>query len=200
MRALHLLWCGHLIVHPLCRDYFRRIDEQQAEAADTPAGNHALPSVERFSLNQINQLPKSVYHAASCAYTECSVCLSDFVEGERLTMLPCAAGHLLHTACAEGCLARSVFCPLCRVDLSAILPSDKPQREVQPPLSPRQLGYTRDGGFILRYEPNPPQDMPRPDYIPTESHSTASFVEIQYPERGVARIWRVPRSSREVQM
>ena len=54
-------------------------------------------------------------------------------------------------------------------------------------------GRTRDGGVILRYEPTPPPDMPRPDYIPADQRHQAGYVEIEYPEHGVARVWRVPR-------
>ena len=66
-------------------------------------------------------------------------------------------------------------------------------RAPRAPPSPRQLGRTRDGGVILRYEPTPPPDMPRPDYIPADQRHQAGYVEIEYPEHGVARVWRVPR-------
>jgi len=89
-------------------------------------------------------------------------------------------------------LAGSVLCPLCRVDVKEVITAARGVDEPMP-LSPRQLGYTRDGGSILRYQPHPPADLPRPSYIPEAMHHMAEFVEIQYPEHGVARIWRVPR-------
>ena len=46
---------------------------------------------------------------------------------------------------------------------------------------------------VPRYEPTPPPDMPRPDYIPDDQRHQAGYVEIEYPEHGVARVWRVPR-------
>jgi len=191
------------------RDYFRRIEERQAQAATAASeGDDAtpgVPSVARFTPDQIEALPRVLFEEAGASYSECSVCLGDFEEGELLTRLPCAAGHLLHVGCAAECLSRSTLCPLCRVDLEPIVPtSAEPPSgeaaeaaeadELAPPLSPRQLGFTRDGGVILRYEPTPPPEMPRPNYIPLESRGVASFVEIQYPERGVARVWRVPRA------
>ena len=102
--------------------------------------------------------------------------------------LPCAAAHRFHRACAINCLSRSVFCPLCRVNVKRALPSS-PRSSPPPPLSPRQLGFTRDGGMILRYEQNPSADVARPAYIPPDMHERAEFVEIQYAEQGVARIW-----------
>ena len=174
-------------------DYFRRLDERRRQAEDAAAP----PSVDRFTDDEINSLPTFV-HAATSSYEECAVCLSDFTEGEVLTRLPCAAAHVLRPACAQAWLRRSVYCPLCRVDLRAILPST---RQDAPPtegnLSPRAMGFTRDGGRILRYEPNPPPEVPRPDYVPAHLREQASIVEIEYPERGVARVWRVPRHAED---
>ena len=133
------------------------MEERQAQAAAArDSSGAAVPSVDRFTADQIASLPTVVYSRASASYSECSVCLSDFVDGERLTKLPCAAGHLLRMSCASECLSRSVFCPLCRVDLSTIIvpkaedaansvAADAPAA-LEPPLSPRQLGFTRDGG------------------------------------------------------
>jgi hypothetical protein len=64
-------------------------------------------------------------------------------------------------------------------------------------VTPRQLGYTRDGGVIRRYEPSPDPSIPRPSYVPLHLHDVASFVEIEYPDSGVARVWRVPRGDEE---
>ena len=46
--------------------------------------------------------------------------------------------------------------------------------------------------MILRYEQNPSAAVARPAYIPPHMHELAEFVEIQYAEQGVARIWYVP--------
>ena len=121
------------------------------------------------------------------------MCLADFEPGETLVELPCAARHLFHPHCAHAALSRSVHCPLCRVDVRPALVAPTPTAPVAPP-SPRQLGFTRDGGTIMRYDPNPHEDCPRPSYIPEELRSVASIVEIQYPDHGVARVWRVPRT------
>ena len=173
-------------------DYFRRLDERRRQSQSV----EAPPSVERFMAEEIRTFPTVAYSTGG--YGECSVCLADFAEGETLTKLPCAAGHLLHVACAEACLSRSVHCPLCRVDLRAIFaPSSQPSEQAERPVTPRQLGYTRDGGVIMRYEPSPDPSIPRPSYVPSHLHDVASFVEIEYPDSGVARVWRVPRGDED---
>ena len=177
-------------------DYFRRMDERRAEqeAEGGTEGSQAPMSVDRLDEQQLASLKAVCFTEGSSSYSECSVCLADFAAGESLVQLPCAAGHLFHAACAHAALARSVFCPLCRVDVRPALAASEPQAAAsRPPLSPRQLGFTRDGGVILSYEPNPPAEVPRPSYIPRELHGQAGRVEIMYPDHGVARVWRVPR-------
>jgi hypothetical protein len=47
--------------------------------------------------------------------TECTVCLANFQEGERIRLLPC--NHVFHSACIDEWLGRDAHCPLCRFDL-----------------------------------------------------------------------------------
>lgn len=168
-------------------DYFERMEQRRHDN-----DNAAPPSVDRFSEADVRAFSTTTFDPSS-SYEECSVCLSDFVAGEPLTVLPCAAKHVLHPRCAIDCLTRSAHCPLCRVDLAAIAPpSGAPQER---PLTPRMLGYTRDGGVVQRYEPHPPAEMQRPAYVPANLRDQASYVEVAYPEQGIARIWRVPRDT-----
>jgi hypothetical protein len=170
-------------------DYFARMEERRQEGGSAP------PTVDRFAEADVRAF-EQIKYVPSSSYDECSVCLADFTSGETLTRLPCAAGHLLHPQCAVDCLTRSAYCPLCRVDLLAIKPPAAESRQERP-VSPRMLGYTRDGGVIRRYEPSPPADMPRPNYVPTALRNQASYVEIDYPAQGVARVWRVPRGAQD---
>lgn len=180
-------------------DYFRRLDERRSEHSDgtsdvSPASS---ASVERFSEDQIARL-KSYEHSASSPQTECAICLTDFEVGETLTALPCAAAHAFHTECVRGALSRSIYCPLCRVDVRALIMTNTNAETTasgsMPPVSPRQLGFTRDGGIIQRYEPNPPAELARPSYIPSHQAHQAELVEILYPNHGFARVWRLPRA------
>lgn len=183
-------------------DYFRRMDERRAaaESEQAEAESVAPASVERFSEDELAALKKVQFAAgSSSSYSDCSICLADFEPGEEVVELPCAAKHLFHAECAKAALSRSIFCPLCRVDVrkpiaaAAAAAHEAAGGTPDAPLSPRSLGFTRDGGVILRYEPNPAPDVPRPSYIPRALHSQAGCVEIAYPEAGVARVWRVPR-------
>ena len=182
-------------------DYFRRMDERRAaaESEQAEAESVAPASVERFSEDELAALKKVQFAAGRSSYSDCSICLADFEPGEEIVELPCAAKHLFHAECAKAALSRSIFCPLCRVDVrkpiaaAAAAAHEAAGGTPDAPLSPRSLGFTRDGGVILRYEPNPAPDVPRPSYIPRALHSQAGCVEIAYPEAGVARVWRVPR-------
>ncbi|CAI5531785.1 unnamed protein product [Closterium sp. Naga37s-1] len=51
------------------------------------------------------------------ASKECTVCLSDYNEGELVRALPCA--HRFHVSCIDHWLAATTTCPVCRTDLSA---------------------------------------------------------------------------------
>ena len=136
-------------------DYFRRMDERRTEAeAAGMSGGQAPTSVDRLDESQLASLKATTFIPGS-SYTECSVCLADFEAGESLVELPCAARHLFHANCAHAALSRSVYCPLCRVDVRPALIASTPTAAPVAPLSPRQLGFTRDGGVIMRSAPRP---------------------------------------------
>jgi hypothetical protein len=165
-------------------DYFRRLDERLMSNA---SGAHEPVSVDRCSEEELRMLSVVPYvrGAALFPYSDCAVCLSDFTSDEAVCRLPCAAGHCFHVQCARQMLSRSTLCPLCRVDVRRLL--TPPER----PPTRRAFGFTRDGGVIVRYEPNPPADLRRPNYIPESDRDRAGYVEIEYPSQGIARIWRV---------
>eukprot|EP00928_Gymnodinium_smaydae_P029965 TRINITY_DN22414_c0_g1_i1.p1 TRINITY_DN22414_c0_g1~~TRINITY_DN22414_c0_g1_i1.p1 ORF type:complete len:230 (-),score=43.99 TRINITY_DN22414_c0_g1_i1:65-754(-) len=168
-------------------DYFQRLDARRAESEASAAA--PPPSVERFDDEDFTAL-RSFPAGAAFAGRECAVCLAFIEQDEELISLPCAAAHTFHAACARGWLDRNVTCPLCRVDVRSLVRASSPRR---PQPSPRAFGRTRDGGVISRYDPHPPPGLPRPAYIPEDLRHVAELVEIEYPERGVARIWRIPR-------
>eukprot|EP00930_Biecheleria_cincta_P030823 TRINITY_DN21366_c0_g1_i1.p1 TRINITY_DN21366_c0_g1~~TRINITY_DN21366_c0_g1_i1.p1 ORF type:complete len:244 (-),score=34.82 TRINITY_DN21366_c0_g1_i1:75-782(-) len=187
-------------------DYFERLDARRAELESDRES--PPPSVERFAEEDLAALTP---HTASEQGSECAICLSNFDSGEEVIQLPCAARHVFHAECAQSWLARNITCPLCRVDVRTLVrsapavareaanpgvaSSSSRSRSPSPQPSPRSFGYTRDGGVIMRYEPRPPLELQRPSYIPVELHPVAELVEIDYPDRGTARVWRVPRDS-----
>ena len=46
-------------------------------------------------------------------HTECSICLADFEQGERVSPLPCDGRHYFHTECIKEWATQRMFCPLC---------------------------------------------------------------------------------------
>ncbi|CAE7415954.1 unnamed protein product [Symbiodinium necroappetens] len=181
-------------------DYFHRLDARRSELEAGLGASldeeSAVPSVERFNDADFRKLVR--WRGTEAA--ECAICLSSLSSDEDGLQLPCAARHTFHEDCVRSWLSRNVTCPLCRVDVRAIVRRRGQSQESGPSVgnesqdSPRAFGYTRDGGVILRYDPRPPPELPRPLYIPFDLHHAAELVEIQYPERGTARVWRVPRN------
>lgn len=165
-------------------DYFRRLDERLMTSEN---GAHEPVSVDRCSEEELRMLSVVPFVRGTVLfpYSDCAVCLADFADDEHVARLPCAAGHCFHVQCARQMLSRSTLCPLCRVDVRRLL--TPPER----PPTRRAFGFTRDGGVIVRYEPNPPADLRRPSYIPEADRERAGYVEIEYPSQGIARIWRV---------
>ncbi|KAG6405385.1 hypothetical protein SASPL_132974 [Salvia splendens] len=69
--------------------------------------------------------------------TECSVCLSEFVEEERLKLLP-KCSHAFHVTCIDTWLKCHSNCPLCRANVAG--PASSPPPPSLPPLSPQGAG------------------------------------------------------------
>ena len=171
-------------------DYFRRLDERLSRSDDGPA------DVPRFGAGELDDFLAAATRRRSPAYEECAICLNDFDDDEDVCVLPCAAAHQFKRGCARAWLEKNTHCPLCRVDILPIHRATATQAPAAPP-SPRALGFTRDGGTISRWEPAPPPDVPRPDYVPAHLRDAAGYVEVQYPDQGVARVWRVPQGSNQ---
>lgn len=188
--------CDNCAILEDLEDYFNRLDARRAAATEA-LNEAALPSAERFDDADLAQLARNTVGPSGTGENiTCAICLVMLVEGDAIVVLPCAAAHRFHTSCVDGWLRRNVTCPLCRVDVREIVRNrrEEVQSVVQGvALSPRAFGYTRDGGIISRYEPRPPPELPRPAYIAPELRTVAELVEINYPDRGTARVWRVPR-------
>merc|ERR1719483_600252 len=70
---------------------------------------------------EILQFPTTVHKGeklegaqAGCE-DQCSICLTDYQEGDSQRGLPCT--HAFHTACVDQWLATNPTCPVCRADL-----------------------------------------------------------------------------------
>ncbi|XP_047312199.1 RING-H2 finger protein ATL8-like [Impatiens glandulifera] len=56
---------------------------------------------------------ESVDPAAAAASTECAICLSDYVDGDEIRILP-HCGHRFHVSCIDTWLGSQSSCPSCR--------------------------------------------------------------------------------------
>ena len=63
--------------------------------------------------SDIEALPVIAYGSDSQGFSECVVCLSEFVSGEKLRVLP-ACRHGFHLQCIDTWLLTHTSCPVCR--------------------------------------------------------------------------------------
>mmetsp|Transcript_3677 Transcript_3677/g.11154 ORF Transcript_3677/g.11154 Transcript_3677/m.11154 type:complete len:184 (-) Transcript_3677:530-1081(-) len=47
----------------------------------------------------------------------CAICLADFVQGDRLRVLPCEGAHTFHGECLTRWLSLKPTCPFCRANV-----------------------------------------------------------------------------------
>mmetsp|Transcript_67291 Transcript_67291/g.111419 ORF Transcript_67291/g.111419 Transcript_67291/m.111419 type:complete len:203 (-) Transcript_67291:30-638(-) len=87
-------------------DYWTRLEEEggRRAASTAPGLAPALPVSTPWSAD------------LSCS-AECAICLSDFQEGDQVSMLQCR--HAFHAECVERWLQSCGRCPVCRSDLSS---------------------------------------------------------------------------------
>ena len=50
---------------------------------------------------------------------ECAICLSEFVEGEKVVPLSCNVQHYFHEQCIKQWIRTKTQCPLCRAEINA---------------------------------------------------------------------------------
>lgn len=70
----------------------------------------------------LNSLPISIFNSKEDGFDlECSVCLSEVVEGEKVRVLP-KCNHMFHIDCIDMWFHSHSTCPLCRTTLAATPP------------------------------------------------------------------------------
>lgn len=88
------------------------------ESADEAGARLAATGLKRSALRRI---PVAVYGSASASGaktldTDCTICLAEFAQGERVRVLP-RCSHGFHVACIDPWLASHSSCPTCRRSL-----------------------------------------------------------------------------------
>eukprot|EP00918_Siedleckia_nematoides_P013955 GHVU01030315.1.p1 GENE.GHVU01030315.1~~GHVU01030315.1.p1 ORF type:complete len:670 (+),score=96.12 GHVU01030315.1:940-2949(+) len=88
----------------------------QASAGDSPA----LPIADIVTaFSNLTGIPQTKERAT--VVSECPICYAAFEEDEKVVVLPCDENHIFHDVCISAWLARSQSCPLCRVNVVALL-------------------------------------------------------------------------------
>mmetsp|Transcript_4794 Transcript_4794/g.7456 ORF Transcript_4794/g.7456 Transcript_4794/m.7456 type:complete len:224 (+) Transcript_4794:198-869(+) len=79
-------------------------------------------------------LSDEAYSVEGSDVTTCSICLTDFANGEKIRRLPCSSHHVFHVSCIDSWLKRRAQCPLCKKDVIERSPSHTPdEASVLPP-------------------------------------------------------------------
>ncbi|KAL0457005.1 UNVERIFIED_CONTAM: RING-H2 finger protein ATL16 [Sesamum latifolium] len=117
---------GILATAFLLIDLLRRFSFSRRRSAEDPLMVHS-PVAENRGLNEaaIRSIPvfkfKKRDEAADVKSCECAVCLNEFLEEEKLRVIP-DCGHVFHIDCIDVWLQNNANCPLCRTSVSASRP------------------------------------------------------------------------------
>jgi hypothetical protein len=104
------------------RDVPRNIQRLPSNSYDMFFDDNFIEEFTDFSLREDTDAPKGSYNLAlklskfsdhSCR--TCTVCHSDFSQGETVAVLPC--NHLYHENCIRNWGIYRATCPLCRKDI-----------------------------------------------------------------------------------
>ncbi|GAV67296.1 zf-RING_2 domain-containing protein [Cephalotus follicularis] len=111
LAALLCAIVGALGLNSLVRCAFRRFVMETPEQA---ASRLAATGLKKRHLRQI---PVAVYGAdVEIPSTECPICLGEFVDGEKVRVLP-KCNHRFHVKCIDTWLGSHSSCPTCRHSL-----------------------------------------------------------------------------------
>ncbi|XP_068644883.1 RING-H2 finger protein ATL66-like [Aristolochia californica] len=100
----------------VCR--YRRLLSRGPLAHDHQLPTNIPPPLQRTGLDPvvIGSIPVQLHVASPADDVQCSICLSNFVEGEKVKVLP-RCHHTFHPECVDKWLRTHSSCPLCRAAL-----------------------------------------------------------------------------------
>ncbi|VVA98145.1 unnamed protein product [Arabis nemorensis] len=114
--VLSVLFCALLCslgLHSIIRCALRYSNLLSSEAGDELAVRLANTGVKRKALKSFQTVSYSAELKLPGLDTECAICLSEFVSGERVKLLP-KCQHGFHVRCIDKWLSSHSSCPTCR--------------------------------------------------------------------------------------
>ncbi|KAM0886925.1 hypothetical protein ACQ4PT_029388 [Festuca glaucescens] len=82
----------------------------------------ALPTVSFTAAPDSSTSPATAAAVAWSLTSECAICLTEFVDGESVRVLP-GCGHGFHGLCVDAWLRTRASCPSCRAPIVAVAPA-----------------------------------------------------------------------------
>ncbi|VVA97170.1 unnamed protein product [Arabis nemorensis] len=102
-------------------------DDQITDASNANANSGRLATTTGLKKRALKQIPVGLYGpgTTNMKATECLICLGDFVEGEKVRVLP-KCNHGFHVRCIDTWFLSRSSCPTCRQSLLLEQPSPPP--------------------------------------------------------------------------
>ncbi|ESQ48946.1 hypothetical protein EUTSA_v10021678mg [Eutrema salsugineum] len=96
----------------------RRFTSDDPDASNANANSGHLAATTGLKKRALKQIPVGLYGSRNIHMkaTECLICLGDFVEGEKVRVLP-KCDHGFHVRCIDTWLVSRSSCPTCRQPL-----------------------------------------------------------------------------------
>ncbi|CAK9144470.1 unnamed protein product [Ilex paraguariensis] len=83
-------------------------------AMETPEQSAVCEATTGLKKHALRKIPTAIYGSGSnIPATECTICLGEFVDGERVRLLP-NCNHGFHVRCIDQWLMSNSSCPNCR--------------------------------------------------------------------------------------
>lgn len=132
--------------------------------------DHRRARRHRLSSSSLRKIPTAKFRKGD-PYETCAICLEDYVEGEKLRILPCS--HAYHCKCIDPWLTRNRrVCPVCKRKVFAAdevarggisdTDSDSDADDTTPLMRQIQTRRITQGGTFTNFAENPLQRPPPP--------------------------------------
>ncbi|KAI3867288.1 hypothetical protein MKW98_001722 [Papaver atlanticum] len=95
----------------------------QSAAAAAQGLKQSAAALQMLPVLVYSDFQKKDHHtAAGTEKKECAICLVEFRDNDKLTLLPCK--HVYHSHCVGTWFISKTTCPLCRTDLISVVVAD----------------------------------------------------------------------------